>query len=587
MNLQRSKILIPIFLLAMTACTSNKEKEPANTLHFPTPEKIKGLDPAFAGDLYSGDEVGRTYEGLLQYHYLKRPYTLVPMLAEDLPSYSKDRKTLTFKIKKGVLFQDDPCFKDTGGKGRELIAEDFIYSFKRIADSKTLSEGWWIFDGKVVGLNEWREEGAKAGKADYSKAVEGLQALDKYTLQIKLKEPSAQFVYSLAMTFAYVVPREAVEMYKDDFIRNPVGTGPFVYDRKNSNLNSKLIWNRNPTFRKEVYPSEGASGDKEAGLLEDAGKTLPQIDRLVTTVFTEDSPRWLNFMSGKLEITSVPKDNFNELMGPDKKLKPELVQKGIKLHREPQLDITHETFNMNDPLFGKNKYLRQAISMAVNGDRLVELFYSGHAIQAQGPIPPGLAGYDPNLKNPYRQYNLEKAKELLKKAGYPNGEGLPVIEYNTLSSSSYRQMTENFEKSMSDLGIKVKTNTYTWPEFIAALKNKKGHMWGYAWGADYPDAENFLQLFYSKNMSPGPNDSNYSNPEYDRMYEQSLKMVDSPARTAMYQKMVKILIEDAPWVWCVHRIKYYLSQPWTKSYKFHDIEHAQAKYWRVDPNLKK
>ncbi|MCM0604594.1 MAG: hypothetical protein KA715_00730 [Xanthomonadaceae bacterium] len=576
-----------IILIGLSACSSKKEKEPENTLHIATLEKIKGLDPAMAGDLYSGDEVARAYEGLLQYHYLKRPYTLVPMLAEAMPAVSEDRKTLTFKIRKGVLFQDDPCFKETNGKGRELVAEDFIYTFKRVADSKTLSEGWWIFDSRVVGLNEWRDEGIKAGKADYAKAVEGLKAEDKYTLKIKLKEPSSQFLYYLAMTFAYVVPHEAVEMYKDDFRRNPVGTGPFVFDRKESNLNSKLIWNKNPTFRKDFYPSEGAPGDKELGLLVDAGKQLPLTDRLVVTVFVEPQPMWLNFMTGKLEISGIPKDNFDQALGADKKLHPEFEQKKIMLHKEPELDITHESFNMSDPLFAKNKFLRQALSMAMNSAQVVDLFYNGRAIAAQGPIPPGLAGYDPALKNPYREFNIEKAKELLKKAGYPNGEGLPVIEYNTLSSSTYRQITEFVEKSFGLIGVKIKVNTYTWPEFIAALKNKKGQMWGYAWVADYPDAENFLQLFYSKNVSPGPNDSNYSNPEYDKLYESSLKLTDGPQRTALYQKMVKILVDDAPWIWAVHRIKFTLSQPWTKNYKLNQLEHSMMKYLRVDTALKK
>ena len=584
--MNRKHILTLALLVVISACTKH-EKEPANTVHVATPEKIKGLDPAMAGDLYSGDEVGKTYEGLLQYHYLKRPYQLTPALAEEMPTYSADHKTLTFKIRKGVLFQDDPCFKETNGKGRELTAEDFIYSFKRIADPKTLSEGWWIFENRVVGLNAWRDEASKSGKTDYSKSIEGLQAPDKYTLQIKLKEASTQFLYYLAMTFAYVIPHEAVEMYKDDFARNPVGTGPFVYDRKNSNLGSRLIWNKNPTYRKEFYPSEGAPGDKEEGLLADAGKPLPMSDRIVVNVFVEPQPMWLNFMSGKLDISGIPKDNYDQAFGADKKLHPDLEQKNIVLHKEPQLDITHESFNLSDPILGKNKYLRQALSMVVNAEQLVDLFYNGRAIAAQGPIPPGLAGYDPTFKNPYRQFNIEKAKELMKKAGYPNGEGLPPIEYNTLSSSTYRQITEYVEKSFAVLGVKLKVNTYTWPEFLAALKNKKGQMWGYAWGADYPDAENFLQLFYSKNVAPGPNDSNYSNPEFDKLYEASLKLHDGAPRTALYQKMVKMLVEDAPWIWAVHRIKYTLSQPWTRNYKLHELEHSMTKYLKIDQTAKK
>jgi ABC-type transport system substrate-binding protein len=572
-------------LAGLSACTSKGRNEPPNTLHLAVPAKIKGLDPAFADDLYSGNEVGRVYEGLLQYHYLKRPYTLIPNLAEAMPEMSPDGKTLTFRLKKGVLFQDDPCFKETGGKGREMTAEDFVYSFKRVADPKVASSGWWIFDGKVQGLNEWRDAAAKAGTTDYAKAVEGLQALDRYTLKIKLTQRSTLFLYNLAMTFASVVPREAVETYGKEFLNHPVGTGPFKIEEYNPA--SKLVWVRNPTYRKETYPSEGAPGDKEAGLLEDAGKPLPLADRLVATIFVEQQPQWLTFLKGGLDATAIPKDSFQQAITPTKELSPELKEKGIRLIKAPGLDVTHESFNMNDPVVGRNKLLRQAISLALDQETFNELFYNGRAISAQGPIPPEIEGYDPNFKNPYRQFNVAKAKELLAKAGYPEGKGLAPIEYATVADSTHRQISEFLEKQLAAIGVKLKVNNYSWPEFQASVKNRKGQMWGFAWGADYPDAENFLQLFYSKNASPGPNDSNYSNPEFDRLYEKTLGMPDTPARTAVYRQMVKIVVEDCPWIFGAHRIAFNLVQPWLKNYKVHDLEHSRAKYYRVDPTLKK
>lgn len=568
-------------------CTAKKSPDPANTVRISTPDKIKGFDPANADDLYSGTEISYVYEGLFQYHYLKRPYTLIPALSDGMPKLSEGGKVLTISIKKGVLFHDDACFQATGGRGRELVAEDFVYSWKRLADPALVSPSFWIFDGKVEGLNEWRDEARRTGKADYTKSIEGLQAVDRYTLKIKLKAPNYQFIYALAMPPTFVVAREAVETYGKDFLRNPVGTGPYVNVRSETNLGSRLVYDRNPTYREEFYPSEGEPGDKAAGLLADAGKRLPMSDRLITDVIVESQPMWLNFLAGKLDKAGIPKDSFNQAIGPDGNLSADLIGKGIRLQKNVKLDVTHDSFNMVDPLFGKNKLLRQAISMSINPVPLIEHFYNGQAIAAQGPIPPGLAGYDPKLVNPYRKYNLAKAKELMAQAGYPGGKGLPVFEYQTRSSSTSRQITEYLTKSLAELGIQVKVNATTWPEFQANVKARKGHMWGFAWGADYPDAENFLQLFISKNVSPGPNDSNYSNPEYDRLYDESLKLPDSPKRTALYQQMARMLVEDCPWVFGVHRQEYWLSHGWLKNMKPHELDHAKAKYLRVDPEARK
>ena len=567
------------------ACTMKSKLDPPNTIHTYSIAKIKGLDPIFADDLYSGQEVGRVYEGLLQYHYLKRPYILIPHLAEILPEVSSDGKMLTFHLKKGVLFQDDPSFKATGGKGREMTAEDVVYSWKRLADPKLSSSGWWIFDGKIIGLNEWRNASSKAGSTDYSQAVEGLRALDRYTVQIKLIQRSAQFLYFLAMPFSAIVPREAVDTYGKEFLNHPVGTGPFKLQEFNPS--SKLVWVKNPTYRRELYPSEGEPGDKEAGLLEDAGKPLPLSDKVIVQIIIESQPQWLNFLAGKLDSSSIPKDNFSQAITASKELTLELKAKGIHLIKAPDVDITHESFNMSDPLMGKNKLLRQALSLAYDQEEVIKLFYNGRAIAAQGPIPPGLAGYDPDFTNPYRQFNVAKAKDLLAKAGYPGGKGLPPIEYATIADSTSRQMNEFLERSLSAIGVSLKVNSYSWPEFNAAIKNRKGQMWGYAWGGDYPDAENFLQLFYSKNSSPGPNDSNYSNPEFDKLYEKSLTLQDTPERTALYRQMAKIVIEDCPWIFGSYRLAYVLVQPWLKNVKVHDFDHGRIKYYRVDASLKK
>jgi oligopeptide transport system substrate-binding protein len=291
----------------------------------------------------------------------------------------------------------------------------------------------------------------------------------------------------------------------------------------------------------------------------------------------------------KLDVTAIPKDNFSQAIDPvTKALAPDLLKKGITLEKSPSLDITHTSFNMTDPVVGKNhKYLRQAISLAYDTDKYIELFYNGRAINAQGPIPPGLAGYDENYKNPYKQFNIEKAKELLAKAGYPEGKGLAPLEYLSLADSTTRQSTDFFQQQLAPLGIKLKVQTFSWPEFQQSLKNKKGQMWSFAWGADYPDAENFLQLFYSKNGPPGPNDSSYNNPEFDRLYEKSLTLKDTPERTALYKKMSAMVVEDSPWIMGAHRLIFSLVHPWMKNYKYHEFDHGMSKYYRIDSSLKK
>jgi len=589
MNRKKLLVIVGALVLAATAgftgCTKKNNLDKTNTFYTSSTAKIKGLDPAFADDLSSGIETTRIYEGLMQYEYLKHPYQLKPALAESMPTISKDGKTYTFKLKKGVVFQDDKSFKATAGKGREVVAEDFVFSFKRLADPKLNSPMWWLFDGKIEGLNEWREASQKAGKPDYSAKISGLKAIDASTLEIKLKSRSYQFVYALAMPATSVVAHEAVEEYGPEFLNHPVGTGAFKLAEYNPS--SQIVYVRNPTFRQDFYPTEGEANDKAEGMLEDAGKPVPFVDKIVMTVHTESQPQWLNFMQGKLDAAPIPKDNFTQAISASKELTPELKSKGIKLVKEPSLDITHTSFNMTDPVVGKNKFLRQAISMAINYPEQIELFYNGRALSAQGPIPPGLAGYDEKLKNPYKEFSVEKAKELLKKAGYPDGKGLAPLEYLSLADSTARQMTEYFQKSLAAIGIQLKVQTFSWPEFQQSLKNKKGQIWSFAWGADYPDAENFLQLFYSKNFSPGPNDSNYSNPEFDRLYEKSLTLNDSPERTALYQKMSAIVIEDTPWVFGVHRVIFGLSHPWLKNYKPHEFTHGMSKYYRIDTSLRK
>lgn len=575
--------------LAAPGCTFKKKPDPGMTIRIAAPERIRGLDPAFADDATTAQEVGRAYEGLFQYHYLKRPYELIPALAVSMPEVSADGTLLTIRLRKGVLFQDDPCFQVTGGKGRELTADDAVYSFKRLADPAIGASGSWIFDGRIKGYRAWREAVAAAAaangsKTDYALPIEGLKAVDRYTLEIRLERPIRTFAHLLAMPFAAIVAREAVEYHGDGFRARAVGTGPFRLAQ--FSVGGRLTWERNPTFRGELYPSEGAPGDREAGLLEDAGKRLPLVDRLVVEMHSEARSQWQAFLGGRLALAAIPPESFAQTVTPAKELGPELKAKGISLVKAPEPHVTHETFNLTDPVVGKSVHLRQALSLVVNPDPWIQLFHSGQAMPAQGPIPPGIEGNDPKFENPYRRYNLSRAKDLLARAGYPGGAGLAPLRYLTADDGASLQMADYLKKAFELIGVKLDVQALPRAEFMRAFKARQGQLWSGAWKADYPDAENFFQLFYGKNADGGPNDSGYRNEEFDRLFEKAAGLADSKERMDAYRAMTARVAEDCPWIFGAHRVAYTVLQSGLKNYKHHDFDFGRAKYWRLAPAVK-
>lgn len=577
------KLVVPITLLAavvlsvfLGGCTK-RSATVENALQIPLAANLSSLDPAQSSNLYTNTVVPNIYETLLQYHYLKRPLTVTPLLAAAMPEVSKDGLTHTFKIKKGVKFQDNEAFP--GGKGRDLVAGDFIYSWKRLADPKTKSEGWWIFDGRIKGFNEWRDKLTK-GEATYDTPIEGLQAPDNETLVIKLEKPFFQLHYVLTMAYAAAVPKEAVEKYGQEFMNHPVGTGAFAFD--SWIRGNKVTLKRNPTWHGETYPTEGEAGDQEKGLLADAGKKVPFVDTLVFLEVPEDQPRWLNLMKGNFDYSGIPKDNFDAAIVNKTELKPDLKSKNFGLSIDPAMDVVYIAFNMEDPIIGKNVELRRALALAYDGATAMEKFYNNRVIQAHSPLAPNMEGYDENFKNPYKEYSIEKAKEHLTKAGYPGGKGLPKLEYSYSSSTTGRQMAEYVQQQWEKIGVKIELVGNSWPQFQDRLRNKKSQIFGIAWGADYPDAENMLQLLYGKNVSPGPNSSNYKNAEFDKLYEAAAKLPPGAERTALYQKMRDIFVADMPWIPTVHRLNYTMIHGWVKNLKPNDVISGYHKYLRVD-----
>jgi len=576
-----SGLALVLGLVSMSACTGKGGEK--GVLKLPAVADAKALDPAMADDLYTNEAVSLIYEGLVEYEYLKRPHELRPLLAEAMPTVSKDGLVYTFKIKKGVKFTDSPHFE--GGKGRDVTANDFVYSLLRIADPKINSGGFWIFDGKIKGLNEWREKNKAAAAVDYANGPEGFKALDDSTLQITLVNPYPQLLFVLAMSYSSVVAPELVEKLGKDFGNNPVGTGPYILDTWARG--SKITYKRNPNYTHSTYPTQAEATDDKS-LLADSGKALPFTDRLEIQIFTESQPLWLNFLSGQLDRAGIPKDNFDSIIDVNtRQLKKEFLDKGIVLTITPGADVTYTAFNMLDPFFKKaGPKFRHAIALAEDTVDSLKVFYNNRGIPAHTPVPPGLAGYDENFINPFQRFDLEAAKKLLAEAGYPEGKGVPVIQYEIGQGAESRQMAEDFQRRLAKLGIKVQINVNQFSELLSKIDQKKAMMWGVAWGADYPDAENFLQLLYGPNAAPGPNGSNFNNAEYNKLFEEMRYMTDSPERRAKIHRMMEIFATELPWLPGIHRVTFAVGHKWLKNYKGGFMGGHIGKFLRVDEELK-
>jgi peptide/nickel transport system substrate-binding protein len=555
---------------------------------------FKGFDPVDAGDVESAREVSHVYEGLLEYAYLERPYRAMPRLAEAMPDVSPDGLTYTFKIKPGVHFIDDACFP--GGTGREVIADDFVYSFKRVLDPHLESQGDWIFAGHVLGADEWvKNIGATKGAVDYSTPLPGFQATDKYTLQIRLAKPYPQLLYVLTMCYAFVVPHEAVEFYGEQFRRHPVGTGPFRL--KSWRPNYRIEFERNPTFSGQTYPDAGEPGDRAAGLLEDAGKPLPLVDRIVEYDIREFYTVWQMFLGGRIISSGLNKDYFEKAISPDLSLSPQLAKRGIRLYKTPELATDYIGFNMLDSAIGassdpavneRHTKLRQAFATAVDVKTFVAVIFNNRYTPANSLIPPGVAGHT-DKPYPY-EYNLERAKQLMAEAGYPGGHDehgnalrLTMIIPGS-GSTDARQEADFYEEALRAIGVDLVVQQLSFAEYLRREHDGETQVFWAGWVIDYPDAQNFLQLFYGPNKCPGINACNYQNPEFDRLYEHILTMADSPERTAFYEKMADMTTADCVWALVAYPLDYGLFQPWFQNYKPHGFPYPNAKFYKANPH---
>lgn len=570
-------------------------------------EDPRTLDPAQVSDTNSAEILCQIYDSLYQNAFLDRPYRVEPSLAASYPEkrvFHEDvvekgirkrvaRMEYIFRLKEDIYFQDDPCFP--GGKGRRVTAKDVIYSIKRLADPAVQATGLWLISGKIKGMDDFAQKAAAAGKADYEAEIEGLRAPDDRTLRITLTEPLPAFIYVMSMPYTAPVAREAVEYYnapgREGFARHPVGTGAFRL--KSWNRQHRIVLERNPAFRKDYYPTTGEPGDREKGLLADAGKQLPFLDEVWYTIISAEQPRWLLFVQGYLDASGIPQEQFDRVVTKRLELSGAFAGKGISLEISSDLDIYYIAFNMRDPILGKNRYLRQALSLAYDTDLFNEIYLNGRAINAQGPLPPGVFGYDPDLKNPYKVYDPEKAKEFLIKAGYPGGVDAKTgkrleLTYDIGSDSIRAREQATFDmRCFEQLGIKMKLQVNTFSQYLERMHKGTFQMTSSGWLADYPDPENFLQLLYGPNAPPNPNHAAFSSPEYDALYVKMKTLEDSPERKKIINRMVEIVIEESPWIFTIHTPSYVLRHSWSKNGKNHSISGNYAKYGRIDPEARR
>ena len=568
------RYLLALFLVLFISCEGKDGKGQDNTLNVALSAKVSTLDSAHSYDTVSAEVVYQIYEPLYEYEYLIRPYSLKPLTAKEMPLITDNGLTYTIKLKENIFYHPHNAFN---GK-RELIAQDFVNQIKRIAFAPTESPAWWLFTDKIKGLNSFRKN-VKTLKDFKSSKVEGLKALDKYTLQIKLSESYPQILYALAMSFTAPAPMELIEFYKNDFSQHPIGTGPFIFKEWNKNLSIEL--NANKNYHPNTYPKVGDRQAYERNLLKDAGKQIPFIDGIKFHVIREAQPRMQNFLKGNIDFVGLTKDYFQMALNYQGQLNKDFKKKNIGLQITPTLTYWWLAFNMTDPVLGKNLNLRKAIAHAINNEKLIDLFTNNIGLKANSIFPPGIDGYSPSSELPY-SYDIEKAKQFLKEAGHPNGKGLPKFSYDVRGSSSIsRQMGEFVKSELAKIGIKIDLVINTFPGFLNKAQTGQLQFWQGGWTMDYPDAENIAQLLITPNHPPGPNSSYYSNPKVDKLYKEltQLKLGSDPSQ--IMEKIQNEVNNDLPWIMQYYARNYVLYHQRVKNFRQSDVIFNIYKYLRL------
>ena len=676
----------------VAACSNNPypaELMASNTLVYTFDERSpRYLDPVAS---YSNPESAYTYqiyESPYGYHYLKRPYELIPKLAtqlvapvfidangqrlpDDAPADRVAESVYDIPIRQGVMYQPHPALaKDAQGRyryhtdhamtraelggrrspwdfeqgTRELVAEDFVYGLKRHATTRIEAPVYAVFAEYVIGLKDYAElikrEDAKllAGLPedlqdkpflDFRRwPLSGAQAIDRYTLRLRLKGKYPQWRYWMAMPFTSPLPWEADAFYAQPGMAEaglslnqwPIGTGPFMMRTFERDRLHVLV--RNPNYRGGTYPCEGQPGDRAAGLLDDCGKPTPFVDKLYVTIEKERTPRKEKFRQGYLDVPEIERPDWGVEFKANREDSDEV--KRLFEERKFQFPLTADIsnwyigFNMLDPVVGnvgtpqereRHRKLRQAISIAIDweeGYSRIFRYKGGDA--AHSPLPPGLYGspeQTPGFYNPVthrlvdgrvERRSIADAQRLLAEAGYPDGRDATTGRPLVLNYDFQRAITPEFKaendwmvKQFAKIGIQLEIRATDFNQFQdKTLKGKHQIFWA-GWLADYPDAENFLFLLYgpnAKSKSNGENIANYENPRFDALFRELQTLDDTPRKRQVIAEMVAIAQQEAPWSFGYISWGGLAFQQWVHNGKPSILIRDMAQYYRVDPVLR-
>lgn len=547
------------------------------------------LDPAIASDVNTLGINENIFDPLLRYDYLARPVKLQPNTTTAMPQVSADGTVYLFHLRPGIYFTPSPAFH---GKRRELTAADYAYSFKRLYDPALKSPWLFLFENQIAGDQALRRQ-AQGRRFDPGVPVDGLQALDRYTLRIRLNAPDPNFLFKLAMPATGAVAREVIEAHAGDSGNHPVGTGPYaVAQWQRSN---RIVLTANPEFRTTVFhAASGLAPDEQAIATALEGKQLPLVGRIEIKVMEEQQPRLLGFLKREFDYLEQVPPPLVDLVLEQGKLKPALARQGIRLSLFSPLQTYYLWMNMDDPVIGgytkERIALRRAIALCYHRAEDLQVLEKGLAIPAQSPLPPNVLGFDPGYRSPVA-YDPALARALLDRFGYgrrdqdgfrtrPDGRPL-TLTMHTLASTTGRLRDELWRRNLNAIGLRVEFKSDKNGEIIKAARLGQVQMFDTNWIADFPDADNFFQLLYGPNRDRA-NYARFDLPEFNRLYEQSRQLPDSPARTRLYRDMTQLVHAYAPWVIRMHPLSVDVRHDWLRNYQRHPVEFTNWRYLDID-----
>jgi ABC-type transport system substrate-binding protein len=586
-----SLILALSVVLAAISPNAAQAADPNKVLRVAFPTDITGFDPQASADAYSNRINRAIFDPLLQYDFLKRPFALAPATAEKLPEISDGGRTIIIKLRRGIHFTPDPAFK---GKPRELVADDYVYSWKRMLDPQLAAPWNIIVQGKFVGADAVVAAARASGKFDYDAKIEGLQALDRYTLQLKLVQPDYLLIEQMTTSPMSAVAREVIEAYRDPHtgraMEHPVGTGPYMLGEWKRG--SKIVLLANPDYREEYFPTPGPA--EPPAIAANKGKRLPIIGRVEISIIEEGQPRLLAFNSKQIDYLHLPLDLTDSVLE-NGALKPEYAKQKVVLSRDLESTYTYTYFNMEDPVVGgytpDEIALRRAIAMGYNVPDEIRIIRQGQAIPATQTIAPNLLGHDPTLPR-LNPYDPAAARSLLDWFGYKDRDGdgyreLPdgrplVLKKGSTTNTEGLQFDEVWKRSMDAIGIRMEFVKQRWPDLLKMSQAGKLQMWQVGRAQGIRDGGAGLEILATKNIANTMNDSRFSLPEYDRLYEQARLLPDSPQRTALYRKMSELALAYSPLVLGIYRYENLVTYPWVLGFKRNAFQIHPWKYLDID-----